>query len=571
MKSKRRLWRRIILVLLVLGISGLSLVFIWARQNYPAYAKDFYISDHWEESEEKVLARIENAQWKNYALAPKIEHRVFRFNQTDDWNISENLFSDLKADHQLLISVECWGSKYWPVYRSNPLSSVKDGLYDGKIKALAEELAQLNRPVYFRFNPQMEVPGRYFPWQEYPSIYIEAYQHVYHLIKDIAPKVKMLWGPAGYPGLEEFYPGPNYVDAMSINLIGASENILEVYPKKEVSEELYRRLHRLRFFNHPCLVLSGNHQKLNEEMLRELAEYQQENPAIYNSSYFYTEEITKQRDSIFKFGAYDPDGKLLGLEKLNTEHLFVDLTLFMEQGLPAALKAIAEREHDLILTLELHKDSNEVREERGLEKMLAGNYDPCLDLLFGLLDSFPNTIYLRFPQEMEIPITRYPWQSKDPKLYIDAYRYCMAYADSALGNVKMIWGPAGDRGSMEWYPGADMVDYISIAIYGLPDKNITDPNLQESFAQIYKRKSWRMRQAPESIFITEFGVKGPEDYQKQWLIKAAETINAAPELSGINYFNMHDVPKAWGDIEPPNWSVETETYAEFLEAIKPSY
>lgn len=77
-----------------------------------------------------------------------------------------------------------------------------------------------------------------------------------------------------------------------------------------------------------------------------------------------------------------------------------------------------------------------------------------------------------------------------------------------------------------------------------------------------------MRQAQEPIFITEFGVKGPEDYQKAWLLEAANTIRDAPELVGINYFNMHDVPQAWGDIAPPDWSVDLETYRAFIKAIE---
>jgi beta-mannanase len=77
-----------------------------------------------------------------------------------------------------------------------------------------------------------------------------------------------------------------------------------------------------------------------------------------------------------------------------------------------------------------------------------------------------------------------------------------------------------------------------------------------------------MRFAPKPIFITEFGVKGPEDYQKNWLLKATETINNSPELVGINYFNSPDVPQAWGDIEAPNWSVSPATFRAFADAIK---
>ena len=110
----------------------------------------------------------------------------------------------------------------------------------------------------------------------------------------------------------------------------------------------------------------------------------------------------------------------------------------------------------------------------------------------------------------------------------------------------------------------DVVDFISIAIYGLPDKNITDPEKQESFNTIFKRKNWRMRFIDKPIFITEFGVKGPEDYQTEWLIKAAKVIGENPQIVGINYFNMTDTPKAWGEIKPPDWSITKKNIFNIL-------
>lgn len=561
-------FKRLLSFLLLTAIVVSLLGYIWARKQYPNYARKFLVFNSWEESSEHCLAQIETAQWGDHQLKPGIVHRRVQLNQSDAYSIPEELWEGLEEASALILTVECWGSKYWPVYRSNPLGWVKEGIYDEKIGALAAGLADLDIPVYLRFNPHMEVPGRYFSWQEYPSIYIDAYRYVHDFVKAIDPKIQMLWAPAGYPGLEEFYPGKAYVDAMSITLISASEKNLSVYPKGNLESELYRRLHRLRFFDHPSFILSGDLEGLNSETLGQLANYQANNPAIYNPAYFdYPEQKSFAKDSFF-YGVYDPDKKLIDLPQVNAEHLFTDITQFMEEGFPEHVAEIAERDRDLIITLELHKDSNNVREDQGLEKMIRGVYDPCIQLLFAQLDSFPNRIFLRFPQEMEIPIYRYPWQSKDPKLYIDAYRYFMGYADTALPGAYKVWGPAGDRGSLEWYPGSDQVDYISIAIYGLPDKNITDPTKQERFGQIYRRKSWRMRHAPDPIFITEFGVKGPEDYQRDWLLEAAQTIREAPELVGINYFNMHDVPKAWGDIAPPDWSVEATTYDAFIEAIQ---
>jgi beta-mannanase len=142
----------------------------------------------------------------------------------------------------------------------------------------------------------------------------------------------------------------------------------------------------------------------------------------------------------------------------------------------------------------------------------------------------------------------------------------MHFANS-FNNIRKVWGPAGDRGSIDFYPGNDVVDYVSIAIYGLPDKNITDPNKQEAFGNIFSRKIYRMRFINKPIFITEFGVKGPEDYQTNWLKEAAGTINKNDQVFGVCYFNLYDNPKAWGKIKAPDWSISKKSFQEFCKAL----
>ena len=203
-----------------------------------------------------------------------------------------------------------------------------------------------------------------------------------------------------------------------------------------------------------------------------------------------------------------------------------------------------------------------------LQHVLEGKYDLEIAQLYSIITSTDRQVYLRYAHEMEIPISRYPWQSKDPVDYIKSYRYFMTFQDSIPLNIKRIWGPAGDRGSIEWWPGNDVVDFISIAIYGLPDKNITDPEKQESFLTIFNRKSWRLRFIDKPLFITEFGVKGPEEYQTKWLETAAKVIRKNPQIIGVNYFNMSDTPKAWGEIKPPDWSISKKSFHHFLETLK---
>jgi beta-mannanase len=77
-----------------------------------------------------------------------------------------------------------------------------------------------------------------------------------------------------------------------------------------------------------------------------------------------------------------------------------------------------------------------------------------------------------------------------------------------------------------------------------------------------------MRFIHKPIFITEFGVKGPEAYKRKWLEDAAVTINKYPEILGVSYFNYADSPKAWGDAETPDWAISAATFKIFTHLLK---
>jgi len=48
---------------------------------------------------------------------------------------------------------------------------------------------------------------------------------------------------------------------------------------------------------------------------------------------------------------------------------------------------------------------------------------------------------------------------------------------------------------------------------------------------------------------------------------AAKVIQDYPVISGVNYFNMFDTPKAWGDIEPPDWRISKKTFDLFVKTL----
>lgn len=448
------------------------------------------------------------------------------------------------------------------------LNATTRGDYDQRIQKLAKKLSAHRAPVYLRWDEAMEVDAQEYPWQlKYHKLYTDAYRHFVATARAVNPGLKFIWGPAGYPGLEEYWPGQDVVDVISLDIAHPSEQHPKAYPPyTSVAAEVYRKVHRLRFFDKPIVVFAD--QALPAQEVTTALEEAIATQATLSDVPIGTSKMTPQGDG-FHIGVYDPKDRLTELEGVTVEHLFVNWADLENGPFQSDLQAALDRGHEVIVTAEPFKDAEANHDRQVFLKMLKGEYDANMRQLFNMLATADQTIYLRFAHEMEIPIERYPWQSQDPIDYIRAYRYFMNFPDTLPPNIKRVWGPAGDRGSMEFYPGDDVVDFVSVAIYGLPDKNITDHEQQESFERIFDRKRHRVLLSGKPLFITEFGVKGPEDFQAFWLQEAAQVLRSQMEhIYGACYFNLYDNPDVWGEgIPAPDWSVEAGTFAAFIATL----
>ncbi len=508
-------------------------------------------------------SREENSYFETFE-----EHESYHFTMRlgrSFVNRFETQFIDtIPLNKKVLLTLETWEQHLYHRNTHQSLTEIYQGDYDSRIIRLCEEVLSRHPNILLRWNPEMEVPAGLYPWQNRPYEYIEAYRHLDSLVNYYSPETKMVWAPAGYPGVTEFWPGSEFVDVASITLNSKSESLVTAYPREDSSlMELKRKLHRLRFFDVPVIILSG--QGLPEGSSLLISERE-------NFSSIYQNELPSNDKAVRKekliLGLYDPAELLVDNPALNVEHLFVDFERISDGRFRESFSKVSGRNHDVIVTMEPMFPSAENPDRKVLDKIVAGQYDSLFSDLFNILKTSNQKIYLRFAHEMEIPILRYPWQSQDPVLYIRAFRHFMQLASEKLPGAIKVWGPAGDRGSLEWWPGDPYVDMISIAIYGLPDKNITDPLKQESFETIYNRKYRRMRFVNKPVFITEFGVKGPENYQNDWLENAANVIRNHPEIIGVNYFNMVDNPEVWGEgMKPPDWSITKESFDQFVAAV----
>lgn len=522
-----------------------------------------------------VLAVFSFQSGATNKIIRSFQHFTVRLSNIKHLELDRTIISHFADSIPIMISVEIWGKYIFPSHINNPIDDVIKGRYDEVIKELCTQFIGKRPNVYIRFNPEMEVPANLYPWQQYGPVYIEAFRHFSDLCKTYAPHVTQVWGPAGYPGVMEYYPGDDLVDVVSVTIKSNSELLINKYPKDySIEYDLFRRLHRLRFINKPILVLGSKQvsiDSINDKLVSFIShQINDSRNTIYSAENFKRPNLKGRENQHEKLeiGLYDPQSLLNNEEPVTVEHLFVDFGSLYDGTFQSSFNEVVARGHNVIVTFEPFRNPNGDTDLQVLQHVTEGKYDQEISQLYSIVLSTERQVYLRYAHEMEIPVTRYPWQSQDPVNYIKSFRYFMTFRNPLPANIKRIWGPAGDRGSLEWWPGNDVVDFISIAIYGLPDKNITDPNKQESFSTIFKRKYWRMRFIDKPIFITEFGVKGPEKYKTNWLEGAAKVIRENPQIVGVNYFNMSDTPKAWGDIEPPDWSISKKSFYHFLNELK---
>jgi hypothetical protein len=93
------------------------------------------------------------------------------------------------------------------------LNDVRD---DDYLRDFMSSAADLDHPVVLRFAGEMN--GTWTPYNGNPEAYVEAFRTVYKASRG-APKVAMLWCPNTVPqsGIEEYYPGHDYVDWVGVN------------------------------------------------------------------------------------------------------------------------------------------------------------------------------------------------------------------------------------------------------------------------------------------------------------------------------------------------------------------
>ena len=124
-----------------------------------------------------------------------------------------------------------------------------------------------------------------------------------------------------------------------------------------------------------------------------------------------------------------------------------------------------------------------------LKAISEGNYDQKISKLLEPLAPGKD-IFIRFNPEMEIPNSSNTW-SNWGQIYVAAFQHFSALIKIILPAAKVVWGPAGAMGNMEYYPGKE---YFEVASLSLEKEDETDLFLRDKDNdEQVNRKLHRMR------------------------------------------------------------------------------
>ncbi|WP_209425064.1 glycosyl hydrolase [Pararhodobacter sp. SW119] len=122
----------------------------------------------------------------------------------------------------LLVTLEPW--TWVRNERSTPAAlreGIFSGAYDPNVLSICAVLGQLPVPVTFRWGHEMEDDRGQFIWAGWsPAAYIAAFRRVIDLCRSVAPGISIMWSPLGEEGMQDYWPGADYVDLVGLSVFG---------------------------------------------------------------------------------------------------------------------------------------------------------------------------------------------------------------------------------------------------------------------------------------------------------------------------------------------------------------
>jgi beta-mannanase len=135
---------------------------------------------------------------------------------------------------------------------STTLADIVAGDSDAYLRSTARWIRSYNRPVYIRFDQEMN--GNWFPWSGDPTEYIAAWRHVWNVFHRAgASNVRWIFGPdllssvplAQWESVAAYWPGSRYVNVLGPTMVEfAFETNCEVACRFQRIDWLHQRYHK---------------------------------------------------------------------------------------------------------------------------------------------------------------------------------------------------------------------------------------------------------------------------------------------------------------------------------------
>ena len=157
----------------------------------------------------------------------------------------------------ILVTIEPW--TWNRSERNNPvtlLNGINSGAYDQYMSSICAVLNLFESPVTVRWAHEMEDESGQFIWSNWNTEnYISAYQRMVSVCRQNAPGLNYMWSPLGYEGLEEYYPGDEYVDIIGLSVFGLQAWERDILGKEQTFVDILGpRYERVAGFGKPIVV-----------------------------------------------------------------------------------------------------------------------------------------------------------------------------------------------------------------------------------------------------------------------------------------------------------------------------
>lgn len=151
-----------------------------------------------------------------------IEHLFLPWEDVSLASLTEADHYAFERNRALLITIEPWT---WTIDERNTPEFLRKGIlsgyYDGNMRSVCRIIGAMQSPVSVRWAHEMERVDGQFIWAGWrPEDYIAAYHRMIDICRTEAPKINVVWSPAGDDGMDVYYPGDDYVDLVGISIFG---------------------------------------------------------------------------------------------------------------------------------------------------------------------------------------------------------------------------------------------------------------------------------------------------------------------------------------------------------------